>query len=42
MKLANIHKHYLILLLLFAGLQSTHAQTWTLQQCIATAQVHNK
>lgn len=42
MKLANIHKQYLFLLFLIAGLQSTNAQTWTLQQCIDTAQMHNK
>jgi outer membrane protein TolC len=41
MKLANIHKHYVALLLII-GFQSAQAQTWTLQQCIDTAQVHNK
>jgi outer membrane protein TolC len=42
MKLANIHKHYVALLLIIGGFQSAQAQTWTLQQCIDTAQVHNK
>ena len=42
MKLANIHKHYFVLLLIIGGFQSAQAQTWTLQQCIDTAQVHNK
>ena len=41
MKLANIHKHISILLLTI-GFQTAQAQTWTLQQCIDTAQVHNK
>ena len=40
--LANIHKHYVALLLIIGGFQSAQAQTWTLQQCIDTAQVHNK
>lgn len=42
MKLANIHKHYVALLLIIGGFQSAQAQTWTLLQCIDTAQVHNK
>jgi hypothetical protein len=42
MKLANIHKHYVALLLIIGGFQSAQAQTWSLQQCIDTAQVHNK
>jgi OMF family outer membrane factor len=41
MKLANIHKHISILLLTI-GFQTAQAQTWTLQQCIDTAQVYNK
>ena len=41
MKLANIHKHILILLLTI-GFQTAQAQTWTLQQCIDTAKVRNK
>ncbi len=40
--LVNIHKQTLLLLFLLIGLQSALAQTWTLQQCIDTAQVHNK
>ena len=31
-----------ILLLIMIGFQSAKAQTWTLQQCIDTAQIHNK
>ncbi|MFA7273962.1 MAG: TolC family protein [Crocinitomicaceae bacterium] len=42
MKLANIHKHIIVLLLIIVGFQSAQAQTWTLQQCIDTAQVYNK
>ena len=42
MKLVNIHKHFFVLLLLIIGFESTQAQTWTLQQCIDTAQIHNK
>ena len=42
MKLVNIHKHFFALLLLIIGFESTQAQTWTLQQCIDTAQIHNK
>lgn len=42
MKLVNIHKHSFVLLLLIIGFESTQAQTWTLQQCIDTAQIHNK
>ena len=41
MKLVNIHKHSLLLLLLIV-FQSAQAQVWSLQQCIDTAQVHNK
>jgi len=41
-KLVSIHKQYLILLFIIIGFQSTHAQVWTIQQCIDTAQVHNK
>lgn len=40
--LVNIHKHNLLLLFFIIGFQYTQAQTWTLQQCIDTAQVHNK
>lgn len=42
MKLANTHKQYLILLFLLVGLKTAQAQIWTIQQCIDTAQVHNK
>jgi OMF family outer membrane factor len=43
-KLVNIH-YLTVLLLLFVGMafaKPAHAQVWTLQQCIDTAQVHNK
>lgn len=42
MKLVNIHTHFLILLFLLIGFQSAQAQVWSLQQCIDTAQIHNK
>lgn len=42
MKLVNIHKHFIILLFTIIGFHSAQAQVWTLQQCIDTAQVHNK
>ena len=42
MKLVNIHKQFLILLLFVIGFQTVQAQVWTMQQCIDTAQVHNK
>ena len=42
MKLVNIHKQFLILLLLGIGFQTVQAQVWTVQQCIDTAQVRNK
>jgi outer membrane protein TolC len=42
MKLANTHKHYLVLLVILAMFQTTQAQIWTLQQCIDSAQVYNK
>jgi outer membrane protein TolC len=42
MKLVNIRKWFLILLLFVLVLNSTQAQVWTLQQCIDTAQVYNK
>lgn len=41
MKLVNIHIPFLVVLLLI-GLQTAQAQVWTMQQCIDTAQVHNK
>ena len=40
--LVNIHKRTLLLLVFLIGVYTTQAQTWTLQQCIDTAQVHNK
>lgn len=42
MKLVNIHKPCLVLLLIGIGFQSVQAQVWSLQQCIDTAQVYNK
>ena len=40
--LVNIHKRTLLLLVFLIGVYTTQAQTWSLQQCIDTAQVHNK
>lgn len=42
MKLVNVHKPCLVLLLMVIGFQSVQAQVWSLQQCIDTAQVYNK
>ena len=42
MRLVNIHIQKLLLLFLLTGVYTTQAQVWTLQQCIDTAQVHNK
>ena len=42
MKLVNIHKHSLLLLFFLIGVYTAQAQVWSLQQCIDTAQVHNK
>ena len=42
MKLVIIHTHIFILLFIIVGLNTTQAQVWSLQQCIDTAQVHNK
>lgn len=42
MKLINIHKLVLILLLFTLGFHQSNAQTWSLQQCIDTALIHNK
>ena len=42
MKLVNIRKWFLVLLLTVTGFTAVQAQVWTLQQCIDTAQVYNK
>jgi outer membrane protein TolC len=42
MKLVNIHKHTLLLLFFLIGVYTAQAQFWIMQQCIDTAQVHNK
>jgi len=42
MKLVSIYKHSLLLVLLVFGSLSLNAQQWSLEQCIDTAQVHNK
>lgn len=42
MKLINVRKQVLILVLFIIGFNSAQAQVWTLQQCIDTAQVYNK
>lgn len=42
MKLVSIHKHALLLILLLFVSLSLNAQQWSLEQCIDTAQVHNK
>jgi outer membrane protein TolC len=42
MTLVSIHKHYLLLLVVLIGFHTANAQVWSLQQCIDTAQVHNK
>jgi OMF family outer membrane factor len=42
MKLVNIHKQTIILLFFLTGFHTAQAQSWTLQQCIDTAQVYNK
>ena len=42
MKLVNIHKQTVFLLFFLIGVYSSQAQVSTLQQCIDTAQVHNK
>ncbi|HEY8689609.1 MAG TPA: TolC family protein [Chitinophagaceae bacterium] len=42
MKLVNIHILFFILLFIIIGFQAAQAQVWSLQQCIDTAQVHNK
>ena len=42
MKLVSIYKHTLLLVLLVFASLSSKAQQWSLDQCIDTAQVHNK
>jgi len=42
MKLVNTHSHYFFLLFTIIGFQPAQAQVWSLQQCIDTAQLHNK
>ena len=42
MKLVNIHTQIFLLLFFLIGPRIAHAQVWTIQQCIDTAQVHNK
>jgi len=42
MKLVNIYKQLFIIALLLLLWNSNNAQTWSLQQCIDTAQLHNK
>lgn len=42
MKLVNIHKQKILVLFLLIGVHTSQAQVWTMQQCIDTAQVHNK
>lgn len=42
MKLVIIHKQTIFLLFFLIGFQAAQAQVWTMQQCIDTAQVHNK
>ncbi len=42
MKLVNIHKQALLLLLTTISIQTAEAQIWSLQQCIDNAQQYNK
>jgi OMF family outer membrane factor len=42
MKLVSIHKQLLFLFLIFSGIQVANAQVWTMEQCIDSAQIHNK
>ena len=42
MKLVSAHKHTVVLLFFLIASQLVQAQVWTMQQCIDTAQVHNK
>lgn len=40
--LVNVHKPYLTLLFIFIAGTSANAQEWSLQQCLDSAQAHNK
>ena len=40
--LVNIHKLYLTLLFIFIAISLANAQEWSLQQCLDSAQAHNK
>lgn len=42
MKLVNIHKHLLFILLVLIASLKADAQVWDIQQCIDTAQANNK
>lgn len=42
MKLVNTYKQILLTLLIFFTVNRVNAQQWSLEQCIDTAQVHNK
>lgn len=42
MKLVNTHKQIILALLVFFTVNRANAQQWSLEQCIDTAQVHNK
>lgn len=42
MKLVNTYKQILLALLIFFTVNRVNAQQWSLEQCIDTAQVHNK
>lgn len=42
MKLVNAHMLFPVLLFITIGMNTTHAQVWTIQECIDTAKVQNK
>ncbi|MCC6702650.1 MAG: TolC family protein [Fluviicola sp.] len=42
MKLVNTHTLFPVVIFLFSGISTVTAQTWSLQQCIDTAQVNNR
>jgi outer membrane protein TolC len=42
MRLVNIYKQAFVLLSFMTGVSTIHAQEWTIQQCIDTAQQNNK